>query len=182
MRFAIRDDDLNYFWKADDIERVYGRILDRAPVSFSVVPFVKPHSMLAPPECYSSDDYAVGENTQLVSWLKDAMSRGRVGVTQHGVHHESMRHGYEFDRGKDLVRKLGEGKAHLEEALGVRIKMFVPPHNTILSSEGIRAVETHDLDLLISYGNLPRSLCWRRLSHWRNGWRLLMWRAKFGRG
>ena len=41
MLFAIRDDDLNYFYNPNDIERWYHGIWDKCPISMSVVPFIK---------------------------------------------------------------------------------------------------------------------------------------------
>ena len=41
MNFAIRDDDLNYFYSADFIENNIKDIWDICPISMSVVPFIK---------------------------------------------------------------------------------------------------------------------------------------------
>jgi hypothetical protein len=39
MRFAIRDDDTNYFTQPEQLARVYGAVWEVCPVSLSVVPF-----------------------------------------------------------------------------------------------------------------------------------------------
>jgi hypothetical protein len=41
MKFAIRDDDLNYFFNPEVIENNYRDIWDICSISMSVVPFIK---------------------------------------------------------------------------------------------------------------------------------------------
>ena len=41
MKFALRDDDLNFFFNVSDIEKWYKNIWNICPVSMSAIPFVK---------------------------------------------------------------------------------------------------------------------------------------------
>lgn len=40
MKFAIRDDDVNYFTNVDELQEAYHDIWDDVPISFAVIPFV----------------------------------------------------------------------------------------------------------------------------------------------
>lgn len=152
MKFAIRDDDTNYFTRSQDLIDNYGDIWDICPVSLSVVPFHACTKSGAIPEKYWSGDgiFPIGNNEELVSFLKETITKGEVSITLHGYNHKDNSDGYEFETGVDLYDKVRQGKEYLEELLDVKIEAFVPPHN-IISKEGLAAVVDNGLNLV----NIP---------------------------
>ena len=156
MKFAIRDDDTNYFTKPEDLERVYGDVWDKVPVSLAVIPFVGGGKIEAIPSEYWRGDKVspLGENEGLVEFLKEQIAKGRVSLMLHGYSHKDHPNGYEFEAGNDLFNKVKEGKSYLEELFDVEIKTFVPPHNS-LSRRGAQAVIDNGLNILMAYSHWP---------------------------
>lgn len=184
MKFAIRDDDLNYSTKPEDLENIYGKIWDKIPVSFAAVPFIgwryfavveyakyycsRPLSLKfirqieegeVPGRIFENQasfkkNLPLSENSELVSFIKKKLSEGKISLMLHGYAHDVYRDGYEFETGKDLFRKVGEGKKYLEGLFGTNIKTFVAPNNS-LSEKGASAVAGNGLDFLISFGYYP---------------------------
>ena len=156
MKFAIRDDDTNYFTKPEELERIYSNIWDTAPVSLAVIPFAGGGKVDAiPPEYWQGDKvFPIGENEGLVEFLKEQIAKGRVSLMLHGYSHKDYPNGYEFEAGSDLFSKVRRGKRYLEELFGVIIKTFVPPHNS-LSRRGAQAVIDNGLNILMAYSHWP---------------------------
>ena len=156
MKFAVRDDDTNYFTKPEDLERVYKDIWDTVPVSLAVIPFVGGGRIESiPPEYWQGNKvFPLGENKKLVEFLKEQIARGRVSLMLHGYSHKDYPNGYEFEAGSDLFNKVRRGKRYLEELFGVTIKTFVPPHNS-LSRRGAQAVIDNGLNILMAYSHWP---------------------------
>ena len=154
MKFSIRDDDLNYFTKLDDLEKIYKDIWDEVPISLATIPFVKCKKLI-PRECWHQNvAFPIGKNERLVEFLKEQIARGRVSLMLHGYSHEDYPNGYEFEIGSDLFNKVRRGKRYLEELFGVTIKTFVPPHNS-LSRRGAQAVIDNGLNILMAYSHWP---------------------------
>lgn len=141
LTFAIRDDDTCFFTDPARLEAIYRGIWDRCPVSLAVVPFQGcTRSGAVPAEHWSGDRvFPLDANPALVRFLRERVARGQIQVMLHGFSHRDEAHGYEFEAGRDLARKLREGRAYLEKLLGTRVTAFVPPHNAI-SREGYRAL------------------------------------------
>ena len=152
MRFAIRDDDTNYFTKPEELERIYRDIWNTCPVSLSVVPFHGCTKSGAIPDKFWIGDkiFPVGENKELLQFLKEKIRESKVSITLHGYNHKDNPDGYEFETGTDLHDKIKQGKEYLEQLFDVKIEVFVPPHN-ILSREALAAVVDNGLNLI----NIP---------------------------
>jgi len=152
MRFALVDHDTNYFTKSEQLESVYGKIWDKMPVSLSVVPFHACTKSGAIPREYWQGDriFPIGENKELVEFLKRKISENEVSILMHGYNHRDYENGYEFEVGENLYQKVKKGKKYLEELFEVEIKTFAPPHNA-LSKEGMKAVIANKLNILGSY-------------------------------
>ena len=141
MYFCIRDDDTSFFTAPEDLERVYGEVSRRGPVSLAVVPFHRAGTSKGVPERFRNQwsVHPLHENPRLVSYLRDGVVAGRFEIMLHGYYHDE-RHGQpEFDGGDDLTRRVVHGRAYLEELLGTTIRVFVPPRNGI-GREGLRAI------------------------------------------
>ncbi|MBZ0169678.1 hypothetical protein MELA_01139 [Candidatus Methylomirabilis lanthanidiphila] len=148
MIFTIRDDDTNFFTTPEELLTVYGRIWDQCPVSLSVVPFHACTPSKGIPRQYWHGDHTfpVGDNKDLIVFLKQMIQAGRVCITMHGYHHKDEEDGPEFVAGRDLSSKVIKGKRYLEQLFGTPIQVFVPPHNA-LSFEGWKAVTDSRLSL-----------------------------------
>jgi hypothetical protein len=139
--FAIRDDDASFFTRPSDLEQCYADIWDVCPVSLSCVPFhACTRSEGIPEENWDgSEVFPLGDNEELVRFLRSGIKSGRLSVSLHGYSHRDEPDGYEFETGAELASKVQEGKEYLERLLGTRIHVFVPPHNA-LSRTGRNAV------------------------------------------
>src|SRR6185503_17335496 len=82
------------------------------------------------PEKYwrAERSFPLEENPSLVERLRALVADGRITIAQHGYTHEDFSQGYEFQAAPDLETRLWAGRSYLDQTLGVRVKIFVPPH------------------------------------------------------
>jgi hypothetical protein len=148
MRFAIRDDDINYFTKPQELERLYYNIWDICPISLSIVPFhACTKSGAIPSEFWQGDKiFPISKNRELIAFLKEKLKEGKICIMLHGYSHKNYENGYEFEAGENLYQKVKEGKEYLEELFGISITTFVPPHH-VLSRPGIKVVVKNQLNI-----------------------------------
>lgn len=158
MKFAIRDDDTNYFTSPEELIRCYAAIWDLCPISLSVIPFVN-YRFDKAINCYLESGqlseellkiervYTIGGNQSLTSFLKTKAQEHRISVNLHGIHHRNSRDSKEFYTDQDLTEPLKQAKHYLEELLQTEINTFVPPHN-LLSRKGYLAVINNGLNLV----------------------------------
>lgn len=153
VQLIIRDDDLNYFNRPEDIERAYSRMPD-IPVSFACVPYVMDLSTRG--ACPETNGNKVprpfGDNAALVNYIKKGIKEGRYDVLLHGYSHE-----YKFDsagnrypemvwrESKESTRIIPEGKMYLEKLFDTSIHWFVAPSNTI-SKENLKVIYENNLN------------------------------------
>ena len=155
MRAVLRDDDTSFFTTPEDLEAVYGAHWDRAVVSFAVVPFIGRLDRPWVPERYRGEagPFPIGDNAELVRYLRERVRSGRVDIVQHGYAHMDEDGGAEFAppggraAARLAVARLEAGRRHLESVFGAPIRVFVPPHNR-LSRAGWHAVGAAGLHLL----------------------------------
>jgi len=182
LRFCIRDDDTNFFTQPEELERAYGRITERGPVSLAVVPFCRAGSNKAVPEHLRGRNtiHPLHENTALVQYLREKVEAGRFEIMLHGYHHDEPHDRPEFSEGGDLHRRVLEGRRYLEDLLGSKITVFVPPHNAI-GRTGLRAIAKEGLHLGGAAGLRGG---WPLLSSetWALWWQLRSWRKNGGLG
>ena len=181
MKFALRDDDLNYFFSPKDIDKWYQNIWNVCPVSMSAIPFVKGNwkentamlEELGPnnlnDEVYSkikkdTKIFKLGDNIDLKkNLLKIKISEGKIYITMHGVEHRNgdkvlpnvknnFSIGAEFFTDRDLSNKVKKAKKYLEEIFGQTISVFTPPQKILLNYKGIEAIVNNDLAIC---GDLP---------------------------
>jgi peptidoglycan/xylan/chitin deacetylase (PgdA/CDA1 family) len=167
MKFAIRDDDTSFFTRPEQLLRVYEGIWERVPISLSVVPFHgRTPSESIPAEYWfgGHELYPLGDNLDLIAFLREQTARKRVSIMLHGYSHVDEPNGYEFETGADLERKAREGKRYLEEIFDAPVRAFVPPNNA-LSATGYRAVIRAGLDIvqIVRFGRGRRPIALRYL-------------------
>jgi hypothetical protein len=175
MHFCIRDDDTNFFTTPEDLENAYGRITDHGPVSLAAVPFCRAGNSGAVPEPYRGRGsvHKLGENKDLVHYLRQGAESGRFEVMIHGYYHDVPDRHAEFASGRGLAEQLHKGRAYLEDLLGVPVRVFVPPHNAI-GRAGLQAIAREKLNLGCVAGvrsgwRLYSAATWRiwsNLRHW----------------
>lgn len=146
IKLAIRDDDMNYFTKVEDVEFIYRDIAD-FPVSFAVIPNVLDVSTKgACPETNGNTvPQWIGNNHELVSWVKGRLCNGTIDVLLHGNYHS-----YKIINGKrfaemqwrdetNLKEEIRRWRNSLEELFGYSISVFVAPSNKV-SRYGIQCI------------------------------------------
>ncbi|MBM3453683.1 MAG: hypothetical protein FJX80_00895 [Bacteroidetes bacterium] len=172
MKFALRDDDLNYFFSPSMIEEYYKFIWDICPISMSVVPFIKgdwlklvDEAERMGPGVQNSENlkkllsdneiFPIHKNLELVDFIKKEMSFNRIYITIHAIHHRNEDNvmpqcktnfgiGAEFYTNRDLTLDLKKAISYLEQSFNQKIEVFTPPQNMI-NSMGIMAVLNNDL-------------------------------------
>jgi len=182
VKVALRDDDACYFTDPASLERIYYDVWDRLPVCLATVPFAIGYERAGIPKqhWHSGEAFPLEQNQPLVSFLKEAVARGRATIALHGYTHEDYAHGFEFQAAPDPERRVEHGVQSLEATLGTRPSIFVPPHNA-LSRRGLAAVSAAGLNLLGSFLSFrPSRRPWDRatLANW---WRVRRFREASGR-
>lgn len=180
---AIRDDDTCFFTQPEDLEHVYGPYWGIVPISLAVVPFSTPvHRGRSFSDNHQPHEQVPLEaNPILVAYLREKIRQGQVEVMLHGYSHEYRQINgrwvgeFGWKPEQQLIRETVEGKAYLERILNTRIRVFVPPSNTI-STAGIRAIRKAKLNLSGTMGrgfDRPISMNYLVAYIKRWGWRLV---------
>lgn len=181
MKFALRDDDLNYFYNPAEIEKNYTGIWEICPVSMSVIPFIKgnwPKNVKDAEKrgpgyineeilgMLKSDNkvYPIGDNLSLVQFIKEKITENKIHLTLHGIHHRNedevipqfsgnFGFGAEFYTSRDLSLQLKEAKRYLERLFDQQISVFTPPQN-LYSVKGLDAITNNMLSICCDLPNL----------------------------
>lgn len=182
MKVAIRDDDTCALTTPEGLSRVYEGIWDHVPVSLGIIPFAVGYPRVDVPRerWYVGNPSPFEGNGPLIKFIREHHGKGRFGIILHGYTHEDFPDGFEFQAAPDLKRRVREGRQYLEALLGVRITVFIPPHNA-LSKRGFDAVSAEGMDILGSFLFFHPSL---RPMEWRgaiNWWQIKRFRRVTGR-
>lgn len=176
MKFAIRDDDVSYWTKPEEIETVYKNLWQKGiKVSFSVIPFAVQSFNMGDFNNFYQDDKPtpLHKNKELVEYLREKLKLGEISIMLHGyTHHYRIKYKNKFllptKENLEMVKKSGKkikwvgeyswgsykelyertkiGKAYLEDIFKTKISVFVPPSNDI-SSDGVKAVYENHLNI-----------------------------------
>lgn len=176
MDFCLRDDDTSFFTSPEDLERVYGEVSQRGPISLAVVPFHRAGTSKGVPDKFRGrwSVHPLHENQPLVDYLRMRVAQGRFEIMLHGYYHDEPDGRLEFATGDYLVQRVADGRKYLEDLLGATIRVFVPPRNSI-GRQGLRAIALTGLHLGgaagVRSGWPPLSpktwSLWLRLRRWR---------------
>lgn len=152
--FAIRDEDVGFFTSHGVLERLYGAVYERVPVSFGCVSRTVPQYL--DEVCFApgaaSGTYALGENKALVDYLRGLQDKRKCEVLAHGYTHEGRavngqwRAEFVWKGREQLTEDTGAACEYLTSLFGVRPRVFVPPGNDI-GRDGASAVAAAGLDL-----------------------------------
>jgi hypothetical protein len=180
--FCIRDDDTSFFTEPEELERAYGEVSRWGPISLAVVPFHRAGTSKGVPEQFRGrwSVHPLHDNPALVEYLRIRIAEGRFEIMLHGYYHDEPHGKPEFQGGRDLTARVLEGRRYLEQLLDTRIRIFVPPRNTI-GKKGLRAIAAAGLHLGgatgVRHGWSPVAR-----NTWRLWLRLLRWRRAGGLG
>lgn len=87
----IRDDDLSFWSKPDEIDSIYRPLFDRGiKISFAVIPFaVKMFNAGNFDTFYQDENSAtpIGKNTDIVDYIKEQNNKGLIEIMLHGYNH-----------------------------------------------------------------------------------------------
>lgn len=139
IRLAIRDDDMNFFTKLEDIKSIYEDFKD-FPISFAVIPHVLDVSTSG--ACSDTRGNCtpknIAENKELVCWLKERLRDGGCDVLLHGINHSyKILNGKRYaemqwrDGENELFKKIKKDKEQLSNLFDHPILCFVAPSNKI---------------------------------------------------
>jgi len=182
MEFCIRDDDTSCFTTPEELDAVYGDLGSEGPISLAVVPFHRAGKSKGVPANLRRRGtvHPLHENRALVAYLRRGISNGKFEVMLHGYHHDESDGRPEFAHRADLQQRVSRGRKYLEDLLGTRIRVFVPPGNAI-GAAGLRALEREGLHL---GGTAGVRSGWSPLKSatWKTWLRLRRWRIDGGLG
>lgn len=181
MKFAIRDDDINYFFSPDELDVYFGGVWELCPITAFVIPFVMGQwrenvALLESigPSNISADvverilrdckPYSIADNKPLIAYMKERITDGKLTVGMHGMHHRNLDDqvpdlrknfaiGAEFYTNRDLTESVRDAKAFLESLFDQSIEVFSPPQNA-LSDAGLKAVVRNNLSVCAYFPSL----------------------------
>lgn len=179
VKLIIRDDDVNFFTRPDDLKSVYADdAFHDFPISFAAIPMVMDISTsgACPETAGNAVPRWIGDNAQLVQYLSARASAGLVDILQHGITHS-----YKFERGKrlaemqwrqepELADEICEYRSKLSKLFDYPISVFVAPSNKI-SRYCMRAVATSEMNFsgIISM-NFDRDVSFRSVCNYARRW------------
>ncbi|MCB0700168.1 MAG: hypothetical protein H6551_08010 [Chitinophagales bacterium] len=171
MRFAIRDDDTNFYTTPAELEACYKEIWNDFPPTLSLISKVKGNWLYWVHQIYKDkqntdwtawekDDtiYPIEQNSELISFLKQEITKGRLDISYHAKHHRNEDEmlpeersnnyvrGAEYFTNQDRTQEIKNEITHLEQLLGRKISVFTPPQN-LLSMQGYQSVLSAGLNL-----------------------------------
>ena len=137
MIFAIRDDDTSFFTSPNELVEAF-KEFDEIPISLSIVPVAKyNHGNIFPygKKTIFRDYCKIDDNNELVSYIKDKISKNKFEVLMHGIHHE-----YKFINNEwipemrylkysEIRSQISEYRDYLQNVFEVDIDTFIAPSN-----------------------------------------------------
>lgn len=162
MKYYIRDDDTSYFTSPDELIRAYEKIWIYGPVNLAIIPFsVKTFNHGVKGKFYQdlTNQYFIGDNEELVAFLKKMINENKVNIMLHGYNHaylpcsNNLLYPFgipEFIHSVNQFERIKEGKEALEKLFDITIKWFIPPSNA-LTLETINACDSIGLNIPLLY-------------------------------
>lgn len=204
MKFAIRDDDLNYFYNGPQIDDWYKEIWNICPVSMSIIPFVMGNwkrnvtdaERRGPGKMFENElseikrdntVYPIGDNIELVEFINEKIIEKKVYVTIHAIHHRNQdditpqfdnNHGIgaEFYTERDLTIPLRRSIEYLQSLFKQKIEVFTPPQN-LINNRGLIAVMNNKLSICGDFPSIKSLTTFRHFGYV-NFWKYLIFKLK----
>ncbi len=143
MKLFLRDDDTSYFTKVSELEKAFEGIWDYGPVNLAIIPYAVEtfNQGLLNEQFQTQKEFFIGDNLELVEFIKNKIKEGKVNVMLHGYNHyykkasvESNIYPFgipEFIYSENQFERIKKGKIALEKLFDVQIKWFIPPSNSL---------------------------------------------------
>lgn len=150
---CLRDDDTSFITKPEDLSGAYDCYWNVLPVTLAAVPFSHGSQQLIlscedQPDKYGAvydwekkasanqltayhRTHPIGENRELVEFLKPMIRNDKVEIAQHGVNHRYHQRGPEMLSDQQNLYTIRAGKEYLEKVFGIDVVTFVPPSNRV---------------------------------------------------
>ena len=95
MNCLIRDDDISFLTRPQDLVSAWGWFLEKgqAKLNLAVIPFVERGEF----EPSIKGVCPLGDNTELVEFVKDGIVRGKIEIMLHGFDHAGKESRFEFE-------------------------------------------------------------------------------------
>lgn len=169
MKFIIRDDDVSYHFQASQLAEWYSGIIDVCPISICIPPFIKGnffdgiyrldhHIKRTREERLADEIYKIGDNIELVAYIRQLLAEHKASVGLHGIRHRNEEDiskkpvkgnyitGAEFYTQNDYTEALREAKAYLGGVFDVDVNYFSPPQNMV-NGKGLQAIINNNMSL-----------------------------------
>ncbi len=177
MRFAIRDDDTNFFTTPAEIEHCYGEVWHEFIPTLCLISKVKGNWLYWVHQIYKDKQqtnwdawnadnsiYRIEDNEELVAFIREKIKEGKLDIGYHAKYHRNedstlpaqmsnnFVRGAEYYTNRDLTNEIKTEVGHLSKLFQYPISVFTPPQN-LLSMQGYRAVLNAGLN--ICGGGIP---------------------------
>lgn len=183
-KVVLRDDDLSYFSSPETLEHLYGSLWEKVPIHFAAIPKIYSYQIEAPQDIHQEKEYySIAENGELVGYIRQKISEGKIKILQHGFTHRDYNKQYELERSgvEYLMKELTEGKRILEDTFQVTIDTIVAPHDRF-SHDAIAAIEQIGYKYISrGFAPLPREISWQDSSRVRTCIKLYLYYLTHGR-
>jgi hypothetical protein len=171
MRFAIRDDDTNFFTQPEQLTECYRDIWNEFAPTLCLISKVKGnwehwvHRIYRDKQqtdwnAWKADDTAhpIENNNELVSFLKEKIKEGKLDIGYHAKYHRNEDpvppadrsnnyvRGAEYYTTRDVTDEIKSEVSHLSQVFQYPISVFTPPQN-LLSLKGYHAVLAAGLNI-----------------------------------
>ena len=200
MKFIIRDDDVNYHYSVNQLSQWYSGITDLCPISICIPAFIKgdffywnhlaENHIASDVNDWLKDDkvYPIGDNKELVDYIKQLMDKGQVSISMHGIYHRNDEmemgevknnfiRGAEFYTKRDYKDKLAEAKTYLSDLFELDVCTFTPPQNMI-NCKGLDALKVNNLSLCGDFASVIACGDCVKMYGFSNYLKLLVYRLK----
>lgn len=150
---CLRDDDTSVITTPEDLKNAYDVYWGKLPVTLATVAFSHGSQNLIlkvenEPNKYkavydweksaSAEEltayhriHPIGENQELVEYLKPLIRAGKVEIAQHGVNHRYNERGPEMLKDQHSIYTIRAAKEYLEKVFETQVCTFIPPSNTV---------------------------------------------------
>jgi hypothetical protein len=171
-KFAIRDDDVNFFTDPAEIEEAYGMYWHIVPPTLSIITHVKGNWSYWIKEVYNrgvpidwiewemdSKPHPIHNNSLLINFLSEQYKKGNLDLSLHAIHHrilDPLNHdaiknnyvkGAEFYTERDLTNEVKWALEYVQKEMSITLKVFTPPQN-LMSMMGYHAVVNNRLSIV----------------------------------
>ena len=173
MKFILRDDDISYYTKLEEVYKLYENAINNGlKVNFSVIP--KAQKVFDTENkatlYHETEKRNIEENKELVTWLRDKVKAKKIEILLHGYDHSfSIKQNNEYvlltkelvditrknkniydeccyKKAEILKKEIKEGKERLEDIFNTKINVFVPPAN-LMSKQCSKIIVDNNMNI-----------------------------------